>query len=215
MILFLIIVMIFLVNSVNAIVCCEKLKSGANYCVDNIDGVDIQDVSQCDTDGFKAHRGQSCKTVDSCKNGCCVYTSDGICANEQRRVVCDKNEGFWTSNNCNNVDSCKNGCCFLGTNTFFSNKIQCSKKAEEKGISFTSNTFATGFKNDGECRDELDKRLGIKTMGCCISPGGCNYLSKDICTGDFKQGEFWWKVIYEQKRLDPFFNRLQRFLGMK
>ena len=31
----------------------------------------------------------------------------------------------------------------------------------------------------------------------------------------FKQGEFWWKVVYEQKRFDPFFYKLQKFLGMK
>ena len=31
----------------------------------------------------------------------------------------------------------------------------------------------------------------------------------------FKQGEYWWKVVYEQKRLDPFFYKLQKFFGMK
>ena len=27
-----------------------------------------------------------------------------------------------------------------------------------------------------------------------------------------KQGVYWWKVVYMQKRLDPFFNKLKRLL---
>jgi hypothetical protein len=29
------------------------------------------------------------------------------------------------------------------------------------------------------------------------------------------QGRFWWRIVYEEKRLDPFFRRLKKFLGIK
>ena len=31
----------------------------------------------------------------------------------------------------------------------------------------------------------------------------------------FFQGQYWWKVVYQQKRLDPFFKKLRKLLNLK
>src|SRR3989344_3385983 len=186
----LIFAMVFLVNSVNAIVCCEKLKGSANYCVDKINGVDIQNVDKCDTsNGFKAYQGKNCARVDNCKVGCCSYDNDGSCFNDKIRVACEKNKGLWSADNCENVDICKEGCCFLNTNTFFSSEGECRIKAGKIGVSFSFDS-ESGFKDDSDCQEKLDEMLGIQVMGSCVSSEGCSYVNKESCNGDFRKDEY-------------------------
>jgi hypothetical protein len=35
-----------------------------------------------------------------------------------------------------------------------------------------------------------------------------------LLAGNF-QGKYWWRVVYEEKRLDPFFRKLRKFLHIR
>jgi len=121
--------------------CCEKTKSGA-WC---------QNELQENCDPAYSSAPTSCDAFSPCKPGCCYDSSEGTCAENTVRRVCDESNGTWTeSPSCDpaQVPQCAKGCCILGNEASLTTLVRCKKLASYYGLGVD---FRSNIQSEPEC----------------------------------------------------------------
>jgi hypothetical protein len=155
---------VFVVNVLEATVCCEKTNSGM-FC---------QDVpaESCASD---RQPPTSCESTFFCKSGWCYDSEQGTCLDNTPQITCNENGGTWTEEK---PPVCNLGCCVLDDQASFVTLTRCKALSGYAGIE---------TQWDSSITDEVQCILtaGTKEKGACVYEEDftrtCKFTTRDNC----------------------------------
>jgi hypothetical protein len=118
-------------------------------------------------------------------NGCCFYTTDGMCSKNVQQNVCLEGGGQWSGDAMCTRSECATGCCVLGSSTLFSTERTCEVQSLSRGF---EKDWRRGV-SDAACT----AMSGGTDMGACVYEGPyenqCGFVARSQCPPDkFNQG---------------------------
>lgn len=180
------ILIIFLIGLVSAeSICCEKTKTGNNWCID------VDDSSLCSANHEMFPK--PCSEVPECTTlGCCYSEESGICSSNTLQKQCEEGNGDWKPT-CEEIPRCAEGCCMLGSDTQYTTSTRCDELSKYHSMEYN-------FRQD---ISEEECTSPVKEEGACVisysgdeenagdNGCGCKRLSGEECSeigGEFLKG---------------------------
>ena len=170
---------IFLIGIVSAATtCCEKTTSGA-WCQN------VNDASQCDS-SFRSI-SSFCESTSYCKLGTCINQQMGTCVSSTQ-VICQNNNGFWSSQPASSLPQCKLGCCLIGDGASFVTQVACNKQTSDYAL---PSTFNANINDEQTCLAMANP----KSQGACVYTTQdytktCELTTKSDCQSKAKGSTF-------------------------
>jgi hypothetical protein len=174
---FVIVFSIFSIYNVNAQennVCCEATKSGER-CVNT-------DITNCD--GQFSVSQSSCSETTFCKPVCCS-TDEGCFPGSSFSRCVGLNGQSFEDETCNSVNVCEQGCCKLGNQCSLTTEDECKQLASPYPGLRDNDNWLENVDDESACLSVCE----AQDVGCCVDEGVCDYTARELCNGEFKQGE--------------------------
>jgi hypothetical protein len=168
---------IFLIGTVNAIVCCERTNSGA-WCQNVVLGGDCATGNNPLTGQPYRKIAAYCEATSYCKPGTCINNQEGTCMSNTPEIVCEGNYGFWSDKPKEEIPQCKLGCCLIGDQAAFVTQVGCNRLSSLYGLEVN---YRTDIDNEFECL--VSANPGVK--GACVYTANyiktCELTTKKEC----------------------------------
>lgn len=156
--------------SAQSLNCCPETNLN-DTCMDFPD-------TECSSQCSQACIPSQCKDFASCKKGCCIDTTEGICTSKSSKAKCEADGGTWKDTadcNLNTVPECKFGCCVLGSNVEFVTSQRCTKLAGELNLKVD---FRAGITSEDSC---VLLSMGQVRGACILNDNSCKMLTNSEC----------------------------------
>src|SRR3989338_7884100 len=173
-------------SAANATFCCEKTKGSSAA----LSGLYCQDApqDQCDTSGDLKAVPTSCASTSYCKPGVCYDASEGNCAGNTPKRVCDIKNGTWSVTS---PPQCYLGCCVLGDQAAFVSLVRCKKLSSSLGL---QTNYNKNIKDGASCVLSVQNQ----DKGACVFESEfettCKFTTRAECTSGINgtlQGSFY------------------------
>ena len=135
-------------------------------------------VKQTDCNSSFHCASTGCENTSYCKSGTCVKISEGTCAENSAKIICENDGGVHYNEPIGELPQCDKGCCFFGKSTEFMTGIACSKLESTEGFETTFNPSMTDY---FECINAGNPDV----LGACTFTEDyqkdCRMLTKEAC----------------------------------
>ncbi len=180
-IIYLIILAVFLLEGVSALTyCCEK-TAGTNpfWCQEvNSEPLCSTATNPINDQQFRVSP-TSCDATDYCQSGTCIDGEMGICMPNTQKIVCEKENGYWSPQPKDEIQECQLGCCLIGDQAAFVTKPACDKMYEAYSV---PTNFVASINNELDCLANANPRA----KGACVFTKDlvktCEVTTKKQCT---------------------------------